>query len=233
MNLSVIVLLFCQSYQFGSGQSTTTSAHPAAVSELARVKDAFIHDGVIPDVLESFNPSLLMKVTYPSGNPASTVTQPGQRLTEETSVEQPQIFLRVPEGIHFNPIDYRATGFTFVIIDPDAPSRINPTARSFLHMLAVNVQMISGEVTSTYSLDFATEPVVVPYRSPTPPSGTGYHRYMFLLFSGQPTPASIVPFQGPQPLRAGFDLQKFIAQSGLTSPIAGTFVQIKHSNNER
>lgn len=56
--------------------------------------------------------------------------------------------------------------------DPDAPSRAQPTSREFRHWLKVNIpgsHLDKGET-------------IFEYYSPTPPQGTGLHRYTFFIF---------------------------------------------------
>lgn len=59
--------------------------------------------------------------------------------------------------------------------DPDAPSRDDPIRREFRHWLVVNIpgsNLTEGET-------------VFQYIGSGPPKGTGYHRYVFLLFHQQ------------------------------------------------
>jgi len=61
--------------------------------------------------------------------------------------------------------------YTLIMLDPDAPSSKNPKFRSWLHWIVINIQ--NGRVKN------GTE--IVPYKAPTPPTGTGKHRYIFFL----------------------------------------------------
>lgn len=62
--------------------------------------------------------------------------------------------------------------YTLVMLDPDAPSKKEPKFRSWLHWLVINIR--DGLV--------ANGTDVMPYMPPTPPKGSGKHRYVFLVF---------------------------------------------------
>ena len=57
-------------------------------------------------------------------------------------------------------------------LDPDAPSRLNPTNREIRHWLTVNIP----------GSDLSAGETFADYRGSMPPLGTGLHRYIFLLF---------------------------------------------------
>lgn len=55
--------------------------------------------------------------------------------------------------------------YTIWIVDPDAPSPKNPTKRYYLHLLIINqTQKEEGDIINSYV-------------SPSPPKGSGVHRY--------------------------------------------------------
>lgn len=61
-------------------------------------------------------------------------------------------------------------------LDPDAPSRLEPTRREFRHWLTINIE--GNDLNSGES--------IFQYIGSGPPKDTGLHRYVFLLFK-QPT----------------------------------------------
>ena len=87
------------------------------------------------------------------------------------------------------------TYYTFVAWDPDAP------AKSWLHWLITN---ITGP-------DPTTGEEVAPWVPPTPPPGTGPHRYIFGLFS-HTSPIDI----SPPASRGNFQLTAFAGEHGLS-----------------
>jgi len=64
--------------------------------------------------------------------------------------------------------------FTIALTDPDAPSRKNPKWSQMCHWVA------------TISAD-GYQSTVIDYKPPGPPSGTGKHRYVFVLLNGNTT----------------------------------------------
>ncbi|KAH7724379.1 Phosphatidylethanolamine-binding protein PEBP [Aphelenchoides avenae] len=94
------------------------------------------------------------------------------------------------------------------MVDPDAPSPTDPQARSWVHWLLVNVpgtQIAQGRELEAYS-------------EPTPPLGSGYHRYVLLAYE---QPGQISPtYSGI----SGFNVQNFVITNNLVQPpTAGNF----------
>lgn len=82
--------------------------------------------------------------------------------------------------------------FTLVLTDPDAPSRRNPKWSEMCHWIAALSTPVTSPSVSSSSVSFEMpqymeigSPMdILPYKAPGPPPQTGYHRYVFLLFSG-------------------------------------------------
>lgn len=56
--------------------------------------------------------------------------------------------------------------FTILMVDPDAPSKENPTKKHWLHLLIIN-----------------NNDKIMDYELPSPPEGSGHHRYIFYLLA--------------------------------------------------
>jgi len=84
-----------------------------------------------------------------------------------------------------------AKQYTILMIDPDAPSRNNPIHKYWLHWLIVN-----------------NDKTIADYEPPTPPKGSGPHRYFILLLEQtiKFSPNEI----GPIIQRNNFDVPEFI-----------------------
>lgn len=98
---------------------------------------------------------------------------------------------------------------TLVMLDPDAPSRKNPKFRSWLHWLVINIR--NG--------DFRNGTEVMPYRPPTPPAGSGKHRYVFLVFQQEGKQKSVDTFAE----RAKFNLNEYAASNDLSRVVGFTY----------
>ncbi len=117
-------------------------------------------------------------------------TNQGSLLTEVAAAVQPRTSWDVP------PLEHP---YTLLVWDPDAPRPNAP----YLHWLVMNI----GGSTET------TGTTIVPWAPPTPPPGTGEHRYIFGLFE-QASRISELP-EAPAE-RAKFLLLPFMRRHGLS-----------------
>lgn len=102
--------------------------------------------------------------------------------------------------------------YSLLMVDPDAPSRKQPTKRSWLHWMVLNAQS---------SDRFHDGEVAMPYKGPNPPSGSGAHRYVFLVYCQDGMTLSkdeMTPSDRPSYNVAGFS-GKLTAKM----PVAGAF----------
>ncbi|RWS24036.1 protein D3-like protein [Leptotrombidium deliense] len=112
-------------------------------------------DGVVPDVIDKV-PGKILKVKYSSG----AIVNFGNELTPNDTNVNPTT-LKWPKKY--------GNLYTLVMVDPDAPSRQNPTHAEYLHWLVINIQGKSRDEVANYV-------------GPAPPQGTGLHRYVLLIF---------------------------------------------------
>lgn len=113
--------------------------------------------GIIPDIIDS-KPAAVAQITYAGG----VKVELGKELTPTQVKDQPEVT--------WDADDYAL--YTLLMVDPDAPSRQEPTYREILHWLVINVpgnKVAKGQV-------------VAEYIGSGPPEGTGLHRYVFLVF---------------------------------------------------
>ncbi|KAF8446543.1 phosphatidylethanolamine-binding protein [Terfezia claveryi] len=122
--------------------------------------------------------------------------------------------------------------YTLVMVDPDAPSRENPTAAQFLHFVQAGLRITTdlGETTeSVYHRLTTTVPPVVPYRAPAPAVDTGLHRYIFLLFMQPSDNVDLGSFSTDN--RRIFDVQSFERNNTFGPPLAGAYFQAQNAAN--
>ncbi|XP_018917620.2 protein D1 [Bemisia tabaci] len=113
--------------------------------------------GIIPDILASA-PPYFAKITFgPRLCPSM-----GQQV-ELHQVKYPPVKLEWPA--------LEDDFFTLLLVDIDAPSKMAPYEREYLHWMAVNIQ----------GPDLKTDEIVVDYISPHPLVGTGNHRFVFFV----------------------------------------------------
>ncbi|OVA11715.1 Phosphatidylethanolamine-binding protein PEBP [Macleaya cordata] len=124
---------------------------------MPRQRDPLVVGGVVGDVLDPFNRSITLKVTYGSRD-----INNGCELKPSAVVNQPRVEIGG---------DDLRTFYTLVMVDPDAPSPSDPNLREYLHWLVTDIPATTGA-------GFGQE--IVTYESPRPT--VGIHRFVFVLF---------------------------------------------------
>ncbi|OQV14000.1 putative Phosphatidylethanolamine-binding protein-like protein F40A3.3 [Hypsibius exemplaris] len=176
---------------------------------------SFTTEEIVPDALD-VAPADLLTVSYRPGVAANL----GNVLQVDDVKESPTVAWTANADVYY----------TLVAIDLDAPSRANPVNREYQHWLVVNIR--GGDVARGETL---TE-----YKPPSPPAGSGLHRYVFLIFR---QPHGQIQFHEPHlgvaaavaastlgaPSRSHFSIRNFIKKYGLTAEaLAGNFFQVQH-----
>jgi large subunit ribosomal protein L35 len=83
------------------------------------------------------------------------------------------------------------------MFDPDAPSKENPIYKSWLHWIKTNIHNKSSDI-------------VAPFMPPSPPAGSGLHRYCICLLEQQKQ-LEIAPINE----RKKFDFMSFVNRNKL------------------
>ena len=101
------------------------------------------------------------------------------------------------------------------MIDPDAPSREQPTFGQIKHWLIVNIP----------GTDLSKGETLANYRGSAPPEGSGIHRYIFVVYK-QPaflkhSESTVDP--NSREGRRHFKVREFAKKYNLGQPIAGNF----------
>ncbi|XP_065298022.1 protein D1-like [Dermacentor albipictus] len=200
---SVFILLTLwsgiQAEQF-MGKYVSTVKSPVSTQEQSQPKtDLWRAAGLEKDLSLGAAPVALLKVAYET----TSVTINGT-LTPQQTAEVPAVAL--VGAVNCVP------PFSLVMLDPDAPSPKHPTLRSWLHWMVVNAK-------STRRLDKGE--VAMPYNGPTPPEGSGPHRYVFLAFCQGGKRMEVMKFQRRR--RKKFHLKNFLKKIGNAVPFGGTF----------
>ncbi len=127
----------------------------------------------------------------------------------------------IPSKIRLS-VDNRGKLYTCAMVDPDAPSRKQSAAgQQWLHFLWSNIKLQpDGEL----SLENATE--LMSYAGPTPPSGTGLHRYVFLCFQQH---SRSQPKRDIAEARNGFQIDKFAERNDLGNPKGCHYFLVEHA----
>jgi phosphatidylethanolamine-binding protein (PEBP) family uncharacterized protein len=118
---------------------------------------------------ESFTPDLLLGVKFPSG----LAPERGSLARVSQVKEQPIISIRPAPASS-------ASTYTFMMIDPDAPTPDDPKFGYWRHWV-VSAISLPSETTSSDDIT-ARGTTLTPYLAPGPKDESGPHRYLFLLF---------------------------------------------------
>lgn len=96
--------------------------------------------------------------------------------------------------------------YVLLMVDPDAPSRQNPSKKFWRHWLVID---LPGHVLRGGDIG-AQGNHLTSYYGPNPPAGSGQHRYQFLLFE-QPETFSSSSLSIPE-ARNNFDVTNFVSE---------------------
>uniref|UniRef100_W8BVQ1 Putative odorant-binding protein A5 n=2 Tax=Ceratitis capitata TaxID=7213 RepID=W8BVQ1_CERCA len=112
---------------------------------------------VVPDVIEE-PPKELLKIDYNNGLEVGKA----EEFTPTQTKDEPALEWTAEPDAYY----------TVIMINPDVPTRQNPTWREWLHWLVVNVP--GG--------DIAKGDILAPYIGPMAPKMSGLLRYVFLIY---------------------------------------------------
>lgn len=116
------------------------------------------------------NHSIAVQITY---NHKDQVKD-GNIVPVAITEKQPEVSLKFLSqiGNSSQPTQSADDFYTLIMTDPDAPSRVNPNLREFIHWVIVNIPAHQVNLGTT----------VLPYLPPAPAYATGLHRYIFCLY---------------------------------------------------
>ncbi|EDV98432.1 GH23119 [Drosophila grimshawi] len=164
---------------------------------------------LIPDVI-ACQPQLVINILYQ----CFTEVQPGRHLSPLSVSREPIIrWLSDPNKLH-----------TLAMIDPDAPSRSEPSYREWLHWLVGNIP----------GCDVVHGQQLAAYVGSRPPPNTGQHRYVFLVFQQfcqLDFDEQFIPADSYE-ARRGFSIKKFAAKYALGKPKALNFFLSNWEEND-
>ncbi|PGH11817.1 hypothetical protein AJ80_06975 [Polytolypa hystricis UAMH7299] len=155
-----------------------------ALRPASAIRDALRESSIIPDVLDDFTPSLSLTLTYPSTH--STV-ELGNTLRPSLLTHQPVYQFHPFTPTPLLPSDDTSSFFyTLILTDPDAKSRKHPIWSEYCHWILTNAS--SPELIHHHNTNTNTKTkhrILKKYLPPSPPPGTGLHRYVFVLLRGE------------------------------------------------
>ncbi|KAL9080185.1 MAG: hypothetical protein Q9157_001030 [Trypethelium eluteriae] len=142
----------------------------------AILKDAEI----IPTVLDDFDPSITIQVSW--GNATAKL---GNTISPSELQDAPKIALLSSQASISGGAQTAPSNIVLALTDPDAPSRSNPKWSEMCHWIAANLTLPSSSFPapgSDANIHQGPGDDLVPYKPPGPPPKTGKHRYVFIAF---------------------------------------------------
>ncbi|KAG1756232.1 phosphatidylethanolamine-binding protein [Suillus paluster] len=178
--------------------------------EIEAIRAHFQGAGLVPSLLASFIPTALLTAAYVG---VGAVT-PGQLLLKAQTQTAPHLMI-TPANV----TTLLNEKYTVVMVDAWAPGN-NETRGQICHWLVNGVTIQDHSVSMRGSLG------VEQYRGPAPPSGSGPHRYVILLYAQQlsTVPPPAFP-QGSDPVF--FHLADYVKASKIGPLIAGTYFTVQ------
>ncbi|GIX85357.1 OV-16 antigen [Caerostris darwini] len=157
---------------------------------------SFLTCGLVPDLIPKV-PEKPLTIEY-DGHSVTCGTELNCNITQNT-----------PTKVSFEADEAKC--YTLIMFDPDYPSRQNSTLSCFRHWLLENIE--GGIVSNGIEIS--------PYHPPDPPVGSGYHRYIFLVYE-QPENSELYDFCDDT-IRTNFDMAGFVQERNLLGPISSFF----------
>ncbi|KAK8787112.1 hypothetical protein V5799_023113 [Amblyomma americanum] len=156
-------------------------------------------EALVPDVIPKMAKQAL-GVTFQRG----VEVRMGNTLTcDQTATAPESISFKGPSSAYY----------TVMMVDPDAPSRVSARLRHWRHWLVINVPN---------SCDVKAGDTITEYTGPSPPKGSGLHRYAFLVYSQGTN--RIAEKDAPVPdARGQFNVARFVNDMKLGDPLAANF----------
>nr|AFV67434.1 centroradialis [Hordeum vulgare] len=171
---------------------------------MARVLEPLVVGKVIGEVIDNFNPTVKMTVTYSSNKQVFN----GHEFFPSAVVSKTRIEVQGGDMRSF---------FTLVMTDPDVPGPSDPYLREHLHWIV-------SDIPGTTDASFGRE--VVSYESPKP--NIGIHRFTFVLFQQKKRQAMNAPST-----RDYFNTRRFADENDLGLPVAAVYFNAQRETAAR
>ncbi|TFK21588.1 PEBP-like protein [Coprinopsis marcescibilis] len=176
--------------------------------------------GIIPDVIPAslnFKPSVYFSTIFPGFASSKTDITLGTTYERSRTLKEPdiEVVATAPEQLE-GAVPGSTKSYTLVMTDPDAPSRSDPKFGQWRHWVTTGVKL--PEAASGNSFVTKSKPASTPYEGPSPPPGSGPHRYVFLLFEEPPSfslPEDAVESSGSEKTRPKWNAMKFAEKYNL------------------
>ncbi|XP_072153952.1 protein D1 [Bemisia tabaci] len=196
----------------------TTAIPPLVTKGAAEIEEALLKHAVIPDVIDKAPKHFLMASFRESEAKKAKFLMP-----QLGNILDPKVMRMYPYHLNW-PCD-NASMYTLIMTDPDYPSKQRPSMREWHHWLVGNIHVVVKE--GNFLPDIFESDMMSRYVPPNPQNGTGFHRYIFLVYK-QPTgrirfEEKYLPPEPNDIERGNFSTRRFAEKYNLGDPIAVSF----------
>ena len=155
---------------------------------------------IIPEVLDDFSPAFALSLSYPAAHQTVSL---GNTIPPSDASSAPVFEIHTTSlPLSLSPTRTLAHNktYTLVLTDPDATSRAKPTKGQMCHWIVTGIPLTASnssegiDEASAYTLELSPHvhdnlvpklKHLVEYLPPSPPPGTGKHRYIFVLLASE------------------------------------------------
>ncbi|GAB1313727.1 hypothetical protein MFIFM68171_03937 [Madurella fahalii] len=196
-------------------------------------KNRFVESGIVPEVIAALDPAVSFYASYRAEDGHEELLVPGSSLSIS---EATMPFEFSVENLNNATNITAQTRFLIYLLDADAPSRDEPTARNLRHYLAGNYTRAGINSTVLPSAQQLTVPMgqrpFTPFTNPDPAPDTGVHRFIYALYV-QPARFNTAGFEsvGMETQTQNWNLSEWRTQLGLGPAIGATFFTIDTGSN--
>lgn len=156
---------------------------------------------------DNFKPLFSINVTYPS---AHKTVELGNKIKPKAVSSSPEVIVHTvnrDDDVFPTPTIHNNATYTFILTDPDATSRSDPTKAEMCHWIVTGITFNASCVDHILRLPIDSKTIgaafhfrerrpktaghgsnvkeLMSYFPPAPPPGTGYHRYVFVLLASR------------------------------------------------
>jgi hypothetical protein len=182
--------------------------NPAA--ELQTIEAHFTGSRIVPEMLDSFEPTALLHVNYEG---IGEIT-PGQKFAKEQVGPEPTLTL-----VAGSTSEKFEGNYTLIMADANWVGYTDPQVTR--HWLVNGATVVDNKVTIGENAV-----VITKYAGPWPAAGSGSHRYSFLLYAQPETFVPLAEFTPDMPVGT-FALKTYVQDTQLGALIAGNYINVE------
>ncbi|KAH8114695.1 PEBP-like protein [Phellopilus nigrolimitatus] len=190
-------------------------------TDLETVKTAFEKANITEAADITFNPIVLLEVSFPQASGPDVLVHAGVQLPRNQTAIPPVFGV---QSSAFTRSVAASDSFVVAMVDLDPPIPQAPTEAEIRHFLGGNFALERPNAGGLSLLANST-PALSEFLQPTPPAGSDPHRYVFLLFEQSPGFNTQTEVNATTSVE-NFNISQFALDVGLGNPLGGSFMLV-------